>query len=462
MARTRILVVDDEPGMLEVCADALRRLPDTEVLVENQSRNAAARVASEGIDLLIADIRMPGVGGLELLRQVRQQDPLLPVLMITAYPTVETAVESMKLGAADFVTKPFHPDDLTATVRRLLEEKRLRQENRLLQRQMERTHFFDEIVGKSPVMQSVFQSILQVAETDVDVLIQGETGTGKELVARSLHKRSRRKGGRFVPVDCGAIPEHLLESEIFGHERGAFTGAHQQSLGLLEFADGGTFFLDEVGEFPLSLQAKLLRALQERTCRRVGGTAEVSVNVRVVAATNRDLTAEMREHRFREDLYYRINVARIELPPLRDRAEDIPVLVAHFAERFARDMGKGAVSVHPEVVEIFSRYPWPGNVRELQNVLKRALAMTRHDILTPDDLPDEVVIQAGERPTAGAGGFFSLRAQRMAVFEKEYLSNQLRMAQGDASRAAREAKVPRGTLYRLLKKHGINPEEFRS
>ncbi|MBI1987348.1 MAG: sigma-54-dependent Fis family transcriptional regulator [Nitrospinae bacterium] len=462
MAKARILVVDDEEGMLEVCADTLRKLPETEILLESQSRRAAERLSSESLDLLIADICMPGVDGVELLRIARWHDPNLAVLMLTAFPTVETAVESMKLGAADYITKPFLPDNLLATVRRLLEEKRLREEKHLLQRQVERAYSFGEIVGKSAAMQVVFEAIQRIAETDADVLIVGETGTGKELVARSIHQRSPRKKAPFVPVDCGAIPEDLLESEFFGHERGAFTGAHTRSLGLLEFANQGTFFLDEVVGLPLRLQAKLLRVLQERKIRRVGGKEEIEVDVRVVAASNRDPAAEMRDGRLRDDFYYRINVARIDLPPLRERREDIPLLVAHFFEQYARKMEKVAMEVDPEVLEVLSRYPWPGNVRELQNVLKRALTMIRHSVLSLEDLPDEVVIHAGDRSIADRGGFFQLREQRMAVFEKEYLANLLRAALGDVSRAAREARLPRGTLYRLLKKYELNPQDFRA
>ncbi len=462
MAKARILVVDDEEGMLEVCADTLSKLPDIEIILEQNSRRAAEHLASEGFDLVIADIRMPGLNGVEVLRVARQHDPNLPVLMLTAFPSVETAVESMKLGAADYIIKPFLPDDLRATVRRLLEEKHLREEHRLLRRQVERVYSFDEIVGKSAAMQAVFETIQRVAETDADVLIVGETGTGKELVARSIHRRSRRKDGPFVPVDCGAVPEDLLESEFFGHERGAFTGAHTRSLGLLEFANKGTFFLDEIGDLPLQLQSKLLRVLQERKIRRVGGKEEIGVDVRVVAATARDLRDEIRGGRFRSEFYYRINVVRIELPPLREREEDIPLLIAHFVARYVREMGKDPVNLDPEVMEVLPRYPWPGNVRELQNVLKRAIAMTRQKVLSLDDLPDEVVIQAGDRPTAGRGGFFHLRAQRMAAFEQEYLVNLLHACQGDVSRAAREAQLPRGTLYRLLKKHTLTPEEFRS
>lgn len=462
MARACILVVDDEEGMLEVCADTLRKLPEAEITTERLSRRAAERLSSENFDLLITDIRLPEVNGVELLRIARRHDPNLPVLMLTAFPSVETAVESMKLGAADYITKPFLPDDLMATVRRLLEENRLRQENRLLQRQVERTYSFDEIVGQSAAMHVVRENIEQISRTNSDVLIVGETGVGKELVARSLHERSSRKSKRFVPVDCGAIPENLMESELFGHERGAYTGAHMRSLGLLEFAGGGTFFLDEIAELPLHLQAKLLRVLQERKFRRVGAKEEISVNVRVVAATNRDLAVEMRERRFRDDLFYRINVARIEIPPLRERREDIPLLLSRFNERYARDMEKPGIQVEPEVVEVLSRYPWPGNVRELQNLIKRMLTMTRDDVLLLDDLPDEIVIQAGESPGADRQGFFHLRAQRMAAFEKEYLASLLRSCAGDVSEAARNARLPRGTVYRLLKKHGLNPDEFRS
>jgi len=461
MARARILVVDDEEGMLEVCADTLRRLPETAIVVEPQSRKAAELLSAEHFDLLITDIRMPEVSGVELLRLARQRDPDIPVLMLTAFPTVETAVESMKLGAADYVTKPFLPDDLLVTARRLLEERRLRQENLLLERQLERPYSFDEIVGTSPAMQTVFDTIRRVSATDADVLILGETGVGKELVARSIHKRSQRGNQRFVPVDCGAIPETLLESELFGHERGAFTGAHSRSLGLLELADGGTFFLDEIGELPLQTQAKLLRTLQERKFRRVGAKEEISVNVRVVAATNRDLAVEMRERRFRADLYYRINVARIEIPPLRERPEDIALLLRHFVERYAAEMGKANAEIDPGVTEVLSRYRWPGNVRELQNLVKRTLAMSERAIISLDDLPDEIVIQAGDQAPAVPGGFFQLRAQRVVAFEKEYLAEVLRRCRGDVSRAAREARLPRGTLYRLLKKHDLNADDFR-
>ncbi|HSE42432.1 MAG TPA: sigma-54 dependent transcriptional regulator [Acidobacteriota bacterium] len=464
MLKSRVLVVDDEEGMLEVCSDILHKMPDTEVITENTSERAVERVVSENFQLMVADIRMPGVNGLELLRIARQHDPTLPVLMLTAFPTVETAVESMKLGAVDYITKPFLPDDLLATVRRLLEEKELREENRVLRRMVERPYCFDEIVGKSTAMQNVFETIKKIADTDVDVFIMGETGTGKELVAGSIHKRSRRKNGRFVPVDCGAIPGDLLESEFFGHERGAFTGAHTRRMGRLEFANQGTFFLDEIGDLPLMLQAKLLRVLQERKIRRVGAQEEIDVDLRVIAATARDLTLEMRERRFRDDLFYRINVARIELPPLRDRLEDIPLLIEHFTNRYAQELGLKKVEIDPKAMEFLLHYSWPGNVRELQNVLRRTLAMVRCETLSIDDLPDEILIQAAQTNSFAKdrNGFFRIRAQRMDAFEKEYLADLLSACHGDIVRAVQEAQIPRATLYRLLKKHNFNPEHFRS
>ena len=252
---------------------------------------------------------------------------------------------------------------------------------------------FDALIGKSPVMQQVFTTIRQVAKTDVDILIHGETGTGKELVARSIHGHSRRRDAPFVPVDCGAMPEHLVESEFFGHERGAFTGAYEQSVGLLEVAHGGTLFLDEIGGTPLSLQAKLLRVLQERSLRRVGGRKEIDLNLRVIAASSRDLATELRARRFREDLYYRLNVVQIVLPPLRERQEDIPLLIADFVDRYLQEMGRPTVELKPEVIEVLTAYSWPGNVRELQNVLKRALAMSHGSTLSLHDLPDEIVVR---------------------------------------------------------------------
>ena len=461
MTGWRVLVVDDEIGMLEVCRDTLSTLDGVEVDVESSSERAAKKLEERSWDLLIADIRMPGVSGLELLEIARRQDPQLPVLMMTAYPTVDTAVESMKRGAADYIVKPFLPDDLRATARRLLAERRLRDENELLSGSLERRYAFGDMVGGSMAMRAVFDAIERVAATDVDVLITGETGTGKELVARSVHQRSRRKQGHFVPVDCGAIPADLLESEFFGHERGAFTGANSRRLGLVEFAAHGTLFLDEIDHLPASLQSTLLRALQERRIRRVGGSEELDVDVRVIAATSANLEEEIRKQTFRSDLYYRINVVRIELPPLRRRPDDIPALVDHFMERYAREIGREAVEIDREALEVLTSYAWPGNVRELQNVIKRVLVFSRRPVIRAEDLPDEIVAGAGSH-CATTHGFFALREQHSNAFERSYLEQLMRAHAGDVVAAAAEAKLPRGTLYRLLKKHGISLSEHRS
>lgn len=461
MAEARILIVDDEPGILEVCSDTLVTIPDVNVEIEQRSSNAAQRLKSESWDMLITDIRMPEMDGINLLQIARQEDLDMLVLMLTAFPSVETAVESMKLGATDYITKPFLPDDLRSKVKRLLEEKRLREENRLLRRQVKQDFRLGEMIGKSLPMQEVFDKIERIASSDIDVLIYGETGTGKELAARNIHQRSKRKNANFVPVDCGAIPEDLLESEFFGHEKGAYTGAVQKSMGLLEFASKGSFFMDEIGQLPIKLQAKLLRVLQERKIRRVGGTREIDVDVRIIAATSLDLEKEVEEDRFRMDLYHRINVALVELPPLRKRIEDIPLLTDHFIRQQEQQMGMRHIELDPEVLEIFKYYGWPGNIRELQNVIKKTLVMSRNEHISVDDLPDEIVARAGDSREEQQGGFFKQRDIQIAVFEKQYFSELLRKSHGDVSQAADQADIPRGTLYRLLKKNDLNPSDFR-
>lgn len=461
MAPSRILVVDDETQMLEVCSDTLSKLSDTEVVVEQSSIKAADMLASETWDLLIADIRMPKMDGVELVRKAKEHDPGLMVLMLTAFPSVDTAVESMKLGANDYLTKPIKPDALRNDVRRLLEEKRLREENRLLRRQVEQDYRMGEMIGQSRPMKVVFDTIKRVAQSDIDVLITGETGTGKELAARNIHQRSIRKDEKFVPIDCGAIPDELLESELFGHERGAFTGADERSIGLLEFAHKGIFFMDEIGQLPPKLQAKLLRVLQERKIRRVGGNREIPIDVRIIAATSLDMEEEIEKEQFRSDLYYRINVGRIKLPPLRNRGEDIALLTRHFLEKYAEKMGKIGVELDPEALEILKGYRWPGNVRQLENVVKRMLVMARGEQITPDDLPDEIVATAEKRPGKRKAGFFKLRDQKVATFERQYLTEMLKKTDGDVSRAAEQAQIPRGTFYRLLNKNNVNPKNFR-
>ena len=344
----------------------------------------------------------------------------------------------------------------------------LEAEVELLRRQVERPYQFDNMIGGCPAMRRVFDLIEQVASSDVDVLVHGETGTGKELVARSIHLRSRRANGPFVPVDCGAIPETLLECEFFGHEKGAFTGAESRRIGLLEYTDRGTFFLDELGELPALLQAKLLRTLQERKIRRVGGREEIDIDVRVVAATARDLDAMIRQGQFRQDLYYRINVVRIDLPPLRERGDDIGLLAEAMCLRYSRAMHCDVRGITPEAYQVLRQFRWPGNVRELTNVIRRALALAKGGMITVDELPEDLVIAAGQRgpngndPSAGPGGFFAERETHLNDFERQYFCDLLKRHAGDVRRGAEEAQIPRGTLYRLLKKHGLDSAELRS
>jgi DNA-binding NtrC family response regulator len=457
----RILVVDDEPQMLELCTELLGGIGAARVVGEGRAADAAALLANERWDLLVTDLRMPELDGAELAQIARRNDPRLPVLVLTAYPTVETAVQSMKAGAAEYLAKPFEPEALVEVARRLLAVHGEEPAGEKVRRHVERGPGFGEMLGRSPAMQRVFDLVEQIAGTEVDVLITGETGTGKELVARSLHERSTRGASRFVPVDCGAIPEDLLESEFFGHERGAFTGAHSRSLGLLEFAHRGTFFMDEVGELPLKLQAKLLRALQERRIRRVGGTNETDVDVRVLAATSLDLAEEVRANRFRMDLFYRINVAAIRLPPLRERVEDIPLLAAHFTARYAREMGREGIELDGSALDCMCRYAWPGNVRELQNVVKRSIAMSCRDRIRDRDLPEPLSAPTSAGSGGAANGFFGLRDHYIACFEREYLQRSLLECGGNISQAAVRAEVPRGTFYRLLGRHGLAPAEYR-
>tara|TARA_B100000609_G_C17222169_1_gene440943 strand:+ start:4234 stop:5631 length:1398 start_codon:yes stop_codon:yes gene_type:complete len=460
----RILVVDDETGMLEVYEDTLSLIEGIEVHTENTSRVAAERLKEEDFDVLITDLRMPGLNGVDLLKIGRESDPDLPVLMITAYPSVDTAIEAMKLGAIDYITKPFVPDELLHNVRRMLEGRTLKEENRLLRRQLEKPYGFGEIIGTSKSMQEVFALIQQVAKSNVDVLILGETGTGKELVARSIHLHSQRESERFVPIDCGAIPENLVESEFFGFERGAFTGAQMRNIGLLEFANRGTCFLDEIGELPLVMQAKLLRALQERVVRRVGGREEIPVDIRIVAATCRDVELAVEKGDFREDLYFRINVVQICLPPLREREGDIVLLARHFLERHCQDSGKDIKGFSEEARRALTSYAWPGNIRELQNVVRRAIALTQSESIGLQDLPLHIRACEDEECDdmfAEEGAFFDMKERTITHFERTYLTRLLQKHKGDIVQAIEEAQVPRGTLYRLLKKYNLSAKDYR-
>lgn len=456
MAKERILVVDDEEDMLENCSRILDRL-GYEPLLESDGGKGVVRFEQEHPVVTLTDLRMPGMDGLEVLRTIRQIDPDALVILFTAFATVETAVEAVKEGAFDYIPKPFSADQLRLVIERALTQRRLLEENRRLREQLTETYRFENIVGRSRPMAQVFDLIKKVAASEANILVVGESGTGKELIARCIHANSHRAARAFVPVDCASLPEHLLESELFGHEKGAFTGAIATRRGLFEEANGGTSFLDEVGDIPLPLQAKLLRVLQERQVRRVGGNRFIDVDVRVISATHQNLAEMVQEGKFREDLYYRLNVISLPLPPLRDRPGDIPILAYHFLRKYAAQSGKEIKGISPETLELLEAYPWAGNVRELQNVMERAVVLAEAEMINPVELPASLRLPQ-KAPAALVADHLSLKKakrQWLEAFEREYLVALLKKHQGNISQAAKTAGVDRKTIHRLIKRYRI-------
>jgi two-component system, NtrC family, response regulator PilR len=433
----RVLIVDDERGMRDFLSIMLKKEGYAILLAESATR-AAEIIARGEFDLVISDIAMPGQSGLEVLRQVKTANPDIPVIMVTAYASTESAVEALKLGAYDYITKPFDVEELKVVVHNALEKRRLETENRLLKRELKERFRSDEMVGDSARMKEVMEMVAKVAPTNSTVLISGESGTGKELVARAVHAGSPRHDRPFVSINCGAMPDELLESELFGHARGSFTGALTSKKGLFEVADGGTLFLDEIGDTSPAMQVKLLRVLQEKRIRRVGGTEETEVDVRVLAATNQDLDRMVRERRFREDLYYRINVILIKMPALREKREDIPALALHFLVKNARAMGKKITRISEQAMQRLIEHDWPGNVRELENVLERAVALEPTDAITPESLSREIrtgTPTARDLPLQLSEEGIDLEGQLESMRE-HFMEEALRRAHGIQTKAA--------------------------
>ncbi|HUL44541.1 MAG TPA: sigma-54 dependent transcriptional regulator [Bacteroidota bacterium] len=442
----RILVVDDEEIIRDSISFILKKEGFTVAVAEN-GKVAYNRLLDEPFDIVISDLEMPEMKGIELLEKSIQLNPQSAFIIVTAYGSLETAISALRAGASDYILKPVEFDELLVKIRRLLDEKKLQVENQLLRRQLHREADFSNLIGKSQPMQKVFETIKKVCMTDSTVLITGNSGTGKELVAKAIHFNSGRCDKPFITVNCGAIPETLIESELFGHKKGAFTGAVADKIGYFKAAVGGTLFLDEISEMPLPLQVKLLRAIEQKEITPVGMSVAVPIDVRFIAATNRDLRREVSEGRFREDLYYRLNVVEIKLPSLVERKEDIPLLVEHFVEKFRRDMRKQIRGVESTAVQMLMQHEWKGEIRELENIIERAVIFCSGEFITPGDLPEffhvGVSIEALE-------GFPSLDAA-MNNLERQYILAELKKNQFNKEQTARTLKISLPTLYRRLK-----------
>jgi two-component system, NtrC family, response regulator HydG len=455
----RILVLDDEPHMVENCRRILSQA-GYQCMGTSNPKEALQILESERPDLFLTDVRMTGMDGFEMLRRARELDPDRPVIIFTAFASVEAAVAAVKEGAFDYLAKPFSVEQLNLAVGRALSQRRLALENQNLREQLRGVYGFENIVGQSHALQQVLEVAGKAARSEANILILGESGTGKELIARAIHANSRRSAKPFVPVDCASLPENLLESELFGHEKGAFTGAVTTKPGLIEVANGGTLFLDEIGELPQNLQVKLLRVLQEREIRRIGGTRQMEVDVRLVSATNRNLEVLVPQGKFREDLYYRINVIDIALPPLRERVGDVHLLAHAFLKKYGHGRARELKGFEPEALALLEGYTWPGNVRELQNVIERACVLAEKDLITVDDLPKQLQTARSVDDAPGLADTATLTLKELKTrwisqLESAYLADLLKRQGGNISGAARAAGVDRKTIHRLLNKHHL-------
>lgn len=447
-----ILIVDDEQSMCELISTDLR-LRDRASSWCTSADDALRKMREEEFDVVLTDVKMPGTDGLQLCRQIHDNRPDIPVVVMTAFGSLETAVAAIRAGAYDFVTKPIEMDLLALTLERACRNSHLEKQVKLLGDAVKRAGRFGEMLGDSPVMQVLYDQLGRIADSEASVLITGESGTGKELVARSIHQKSRRSGKPFVAVNCAALSETLLESELFGHARGAFTDAKTERKGLFLEADGGTLLLDEMGDMPMAMQVKLLRALEECRVRPVGSDTEIPFDVRILTATNRDLESAVEEQRFREDLFYRINVIQVELPPLRARGADVLMLSQHYVEQFATRAGKEVVGISESAAEKLMAYSWPGNIRELRNVMERGVALTRFDRLAVDDLPEK--IRQYKSSHVYIGGSDPTEMVPMEEIERRYVLHVLETVGGNKTLAARVLGMDRKTLYRKLKQFGV-------
>lgn len=449
-----LLIVDDEKSILDLLSVVFRK-EGYRVLTNQGTAKAYEILADEDVDLVVCDIKMPQLDGMVFLKAVHVQKPTVPIVVITAFGTVRQAVEALREGALDYVTKPFDVEELKILVAHGLEHRRLRQENILLKKNFREQARFENMIGKSKPMQEVFNLIEKVATTDSTVLVTGESGTGKEMAARAIHAQSLRRDRPFVSINCAALPENLLESELFGHTKGSFTGAVSDKKGMFETADGGTIFLDEVGETSPWTQVKLFRVLQERKVRRVGGTDEIAVNVRIIAATNQDLKKRIEEGKFREELFYRLNVVSLEMPPLRKRTEDIPVLIGFFLKKHCEKTGRPLKRLVPDVVSFLESYPWPGNVRELENLIERIVAIEERETVILASLPPDILgaHRDIEAPVALGPGF-NLE-EHLDHISKRYIQEAGAEANGNMKKTASLLGISYRSLRYLLDKYGI-------
>ncbi|HPR83224.1 MAG TPA: sigma-54 dependent transcriptional regulator [Pontiellaceae bacterium] len=446
-----ILIVDDEKNTREGLARALRRSYD--VLIAESGAAALSILSEKPVDVMLSDLRMPGMDGMTLMQRALAVSPQLVCILLTAYGNIETAVDAMRHGATDFLTKPVNLEQLEMVLQRVLRSRRAETENRQLREQLDSKFGMENIIGSSPEMQQVFDTVRQVAASRATVLIQGESGTGKELIAKAIHRLSPRKNGAFIPVHCAALSSSLLESELFGHEKGAFTGAAERRKGRFEMADGGSLFLDEIGEIDASVQVKILRALEERRFERVGGQESIDVDTRLIAATNRDLKKMVADGTFREDLYYRLYVVVIHLPALRERKSDIPLLLKHYLDVFNQENGRAVEGFSPDALDLLTAYRWPGNVRELRNLVEQTVVMSRSQRIGVRDLPLHI------RETGGTGGPVQMERGTLEDMEKQAIQQALREAGGNRTRAAEKLGISRRTLHRKIAEYGFTEVE---